>query len=1028
MITADRLRDDLVGTLRGDVDCDPVTTMLYASDASIYQIQPLGVVRPRGAADVAAVVSYAAANGLRIHPRGGGSGIAGESLGDGLVLDLSRYFRRITPARDGSTAAADAGATLWELNRALRRHGRWFGPDPITRSITTIGSVIARDACGSHYLRSGSARDNIRSLRFVAADGQIIQAGRHSTIESGPAGDLVRGLVAIVKKYERTLRREHSGSNLSSPSQPGVDSSGQWSSQSIGESGGRRTPWLNHPPPFYRVDDLIAGDGTVDLARFMCGTQGTLGVITDAVVDGENIPTHRAVAVFFYHRLDSAVRAAAASIDMGTVAADWMDRRLLQIARQTDSRYRAWIPSAAEAMVLCELQGESESDLRHRLSVLESVMSRGDDAAFGYVDAVDRHDRDHLWSLPRRVIPRLYQLRADAAPQPFIEDVRVPPTRLVDAIAAVRDVLSSVGTTATMFGQTGRGSLHIRPFLNLALPDDRKRLLELSRGIAEVVWDHGGHISVGHAAGLSKSHLLPAQYGPWWRVMGEVRRLFDPTEMFNPGRLFGSSLPEPNERLRPSHRQIEIVNGDRVVEEADRHSAAMRRAGRREISSLPVLQHWPPGGELSAAARLCNGCGRCRSLGDDSRQCPVFRATPTEEATPRAKANLLRAIVSGQLPVEALSSEAAKRVADLCFNCHQCRLDCPASVDVPKIVGEIKAQHVADNGQTFAEVFLSRIDSVAAAASRFPWISNRLMRSPMARFLAERLIGFSAARELPTVSRETFLRQATRRRWHRPVDYGGLKVCYFVDHYANHHDPDIGRAVAEVIQHNSIGLYVPAGQIPSGMARITSGDLASARKVARRNVRVLIEAVRAGYDIVASEPAAVLCLKHEYPNLLGTEDAHKVADRTRDIFDYLWYIHGGRRLDTRFESIDASIAYHLPCHLRVLDPTYTTAKVLDLIPSLDVQIIEAGCSGMAGTWGLRRENYRNSLRIGWPLISKMRAADVTAAASDCSACRMQIHHGSGRASVHPIKLLAAAYGRMPIEDVIHINQNPTTEN
>lgn len=987
-----RIEDDLRGILRGDVDCDPVTTQLYASDASVYQIRPRGVIRPRTAGDIELTISYAAEHDLPLHTRGGGSGIAGESLGYGLVVDMSRYMRRIEVLGDGSKLHVESGATLTDINRVLRPLGRWYGPDPITRSITTIGSVIARDATGSHYLRSGSARDNIDSVEFVTAAGDTAAASRHDVDAVGnndddqkhyadptTAGVLAAGVAAIRDRFADVL---------------------------ADRTGGR-------PTPGYRIDDCTTPDGRIDLAKFMCGAQGTLGVMTSATIHSEPIPPHRGVVMLFYHRLDLAVGGAIDALSHGVVACDWMDRRLLQIARDTDGQFRAMVPAAAEAMVLVEIQGGSLADLDQRLVRLKSALSRGPGGAFEAYTTTAQQQRDRFWSLSRRVIQRLFHLQTDQSPQPFIEDVRVDPPQLVPAILAIRGVLHDHDTTATMFGRMGQSSLHIRPFLNLAVESQRDTMAKLSASIAAVVWKHGGEIASTHAAGLSKTSLLPTQYGELWQAMGQVKQLFDPNQRLNPNKLFGASLQLPHENLRPSHRQIEVTAGNRMLESADREMAELSRTGRYSITALPVMQHWPPGGEVSTVSRLCNGCGRCRTTSTDQRQCPVFRAIPTEEATPRAKANLLRGVISGEIPVEELSGEKAKAVADLCFNCHQCRVDCPASVDIPKIVGELKAQYVAGNGQTLSGYFMSRIDSVAALASIFPWLSNRLMASPAARWVAQRTVGLSSARTLPPVARETFIRHASRRRLTRRSPHGGLKVCYFVDHYANHHEPEIGKAVVEVFAQNEIGLYVPPGQSFSGMARFTLGDIPAARKIARKNIRLLAEAVRAGYDIVATEPAAVLCLKHEYQNLLGTEDSLLVAEHTWDAAAYLWHLHQNDRLSTEFQSIDASVAYHQPCHLRVLDPDGVTVKLLNLIPGLNVADVQSGCTGMAGTWGLRRENYRNSLRIGWPLISAMRHADADVAATGCAACRMQIEHGAARSTVHPIKLLAHAYGRMP---------------
>ena len=328
--------------------------------------------------------------------------------------------------------------------------------------------------------------------------------------------------------------------------------------------------------------------------------------------------------------------------------------------------------------------------------------------------------------------------------------------------------------------------------------------------------------------------------------MGQVKRLFDPHYRLNPGKLFGSEFQKPNENLRPATQTIEIASDNRVLVQADARTLLAARSEGKSVPQLQVLQHWPAGGMITDVTRGCNGCARCRTTSPSERQCPVFRATSREEASPRAKANLLRGVLSGQLSVDDLTDERAKTIADLCFNCHQCRLECPASVDIPKIVGELKAQYVATNGLPLSDALMGRIDTVAATMSRLPWLSNLLMRSRLSRWLAERMLGLSASRPLPPVVPETFLRYASGRRWTRPLPHGGLKVAYFVDLYANYFDPDIGRALAEVLQQNSIGLYVPSAQHASGMARITSGDLKGARKIARKNVRLLSDAVQTG--------------------------------------------------------------------------------------------------------------------------------------------------------------------------------------
>jgi Fe-S oxidoreductase len=604
-------------------------------------------------------------------------------------------------------------------------------------------------------------------------------------------------------------------------------------------------------------------------------------------------------------------------------------------------------------------------------------------------------------------------VKGDQSPVPLIEDVWVPPQSLPAALTAIHDVLQKFQITSTVFAHAGHGQLHIRPFLDLAAHKDTSRLKALSEEIAEAVWACGGLLGAEHAAGRSRSWLLRRQYRDVWPAMLQLKQLFDPRDQMNPGKLAALHPEKCDEHLRPVSASLDVTREDKPLISASVAEVAAAEARDQPVKRLPVLQQWGEGRAIEDAVRACNGCGRCRTTAPDQRQCPMFRILPIEEASPRAKANLLRGVLTGVLDPSDLALDRAKEIADLCFGCHQCRLECAASVDIPKIVGEIKAQYVATNGLKLSDLLMSRIERVASFASHMPTLANYVMRSRTWRWILERAFGLSQARSLPPLASKSFLRYAAGRRWHKPSSHGWTKVVYFVDHYATYHDVELGVALAEVLLHNQIDLFVPPRQVASGMARIAAGDFRGAKRIARRNVRILADAVRQGYTIVATEPAAALCLKREYVHLLGDEDSRTVAANTFEACQYLWDLHQQNRLSLDFNTIAAEVAYHQPCHIRAIDGGRSGPKLMELIPGLSVQSVDRGCSGMAGTWGLERKNYRNSLRIGWPLITAMRKHTAHAAATECSTCKMQIEHGSGRSTLHPIKLLAHAYGRLP---------------
>jgi Fe-S oxidoreductase len=510
------------------------------------------------------------------------------------------------------------------------------------------------------------------------------------------------------------------------------------------------------------------------------------------------------------------------------------------------------------------------------------------------------------------------------------------------------------------------------------------------------------------------------QFGPLYDVFREVKRIFDPQNLLNPGKVV-ADVPQPiTKNLRsfaaeaaaaestapqPAEAAVGATNGDAAATIAT------------PFKPLELLLSWQT--PLPLIAGSCNGCGRCRTQSPDTRMCPIFRIAPSEEASPRAKANLMRAVVGGQLDPGLLSKDEMKSIADLCVNCHQCRLECPAAVDIPKLMIEAKAQYVATNGLGTTDWIVSRLDSTARWSSRFATLANWALHTRWTRWVLEKTVGIAQGRKLPSIAAVSFLRRAERRRLTRPTRRTGGKVLYFVDLYANWYDVQLAEAFVAVLEHNNIAVYVHPEQQASGMARISLGDIERARKVAARNVRVLAEAVRQGYEIVCTEPSAALCLTHEYPQLLDDEDCRLVAEHTHEACTWLWRQHEAGKLELNFQPLNLTLGYHLPCHLRALEVGTPGENLLKLIKGVTVRRIDRGCSGMAGTFGLKRENYRASLRAGWGLISAMRDPAIQVGTTECSACKMQMEQGTPKPTIHPLKILALAYGLMPeVESLI----------
>jgi FAD/FMN-containing dehydrogenase/Fe-S oxidoreductase len=972
-----RIIEDLTPELQGEIHCDPLMVSMYATDGSLYQVPPLGVICPRSREDVVALVRYAIREKIPLTARGAGTGLAGESLGTGLAIDFSRHMHRIESI-DATTVRVQPGVVCRELNRVLRRHGRYFPPDPSGASVTTVGSMLALDAAGSHSVRVGSTRDHVQSLEVVLAEGHCLELADEpivaATADSSDdiAATVGRPETVAVAAEAKTRRRlvrqlaELLGAN----------------STLIAE----RQPSLIRNRCGYFLRGVLAG-GRLRMPRLLVGSEGTLALFTAATLHTAPLPAHRGVVLLIFGKMETAVAAVQAISTQQPSACDLLDRRLLSLARESDRRFAELIPASAEAALIVEQTGFAPSQIQSRIRMVIDTVRRSLDAEIVAHEAHTLDEVDFLWSLPEKVVPLLARLQGSTRPLAFVEDVAVPPEVLHDFLVRAQNTFQKHRVTASLYAHAAAGQVHLRPFLPAPTAETAPLLEAIARDLYELVFQVGGTISGEHGVGLSRTEFVHEQYGPLYDVFREIKQVFDPQALLNPGKILNDDPHLMVRNLRPPLPQ--------------------------PPQAVELQLRWKAD-ELWQVASRCNGCGHCRTRKEGLRMCPVFRIERSEEASPRAKANLIRQLLGGQLSAQEFATPEFKRIANLCFNCKQCQLECPSNVNVPQMMIEAKAAYVAEHGLGQADWILSRAHSFGALGSAASIAFNWALGNPMARWVIEKVCGISRLRKLPAFARRSFLRLAQREVLTRPVVRQSEKtVVYFVDHYANYHDPELARAFVAILRHNRIPVHVPPGQLASGMAMISAGDLDAAREFARANLRELADFAREGCPIVCTEPAAALCLKTEYPLLLDHPDVATVAGQVVEAGAFLERLHHAGRLRTDFAPLDVRVGYHTPCHLKALECGTPFENLLRLIPLMQVHKIEEGCSGMAGAWGLAEENFRDSIRIGWGLISRMRAGDLTAGATECSSCKMQMEQGTSTPTLHPIKLLALSYGLMP---------------
>jgi FAD/FMN-containing dehydrogenase/Fe-S oxidoreductase len=960
-----RIHDDLKGLVKGELLFDNISRVLYSTDASIFEVQPAGIVVPRDEEDVCALVKYAGENQVQLIARGAGTGIAGESLGRGIIVDLSRHFRAILETT-ADTVRVQPGVVHRDLSERLAALGRRFAPGPAGGECT-IGGMLATNASGSRAFRHGYTRDHVAALRTVFDNGDAIWVGREprSPPADRPHGrveDIVSSVVTLLEQRAKVI---------------------QW-----------RRPRTRFDRCGYLLHDVLDAD-TLDLSRLLIGSEGTLGIFTEATLRTIPLPAGRALALLGLDSLDDALRASSAARATGPTICDLIDRRLLHLMRGSEPEVAELVPAAAEAVLLVEYEADSPTAARRLALELVQIIRRSERPAIAAQVAADDENIKRLWQVREAALPGLYGLRGTNQPLPFVEDVGVPADVLANYLHRVREVLRRREITASFLIHTLTGQVHMRPFLPCGRPEDAGRLWSLADEVYEIVLDLGGTISAQHGTGLARTPWTGRQAGPLLDVWSDLKTIFDPRHIFNPGKII--PLPEGGHPW-PVRQGAGVPT---AVETTEEPAAAVTLALR-----------WGPG-EAAAECVRCNGCGNCRTEAPAQRMCPIFRAGPTEAATPRAKANLLRHLLRPGADPKGLAADDVRAVADLCVNCKMCAVECPAHIQVPKLMLEAKAAHVAEHGLDRHHWVLARTESFAWLGSAFAPVVNAFLGSPVARWVLEKLFGISRHRRLPAFTARSFLRRARHRGWDRKPRSSRPRVAYFADVFANYIDPSIAEAVVAVLHHNGHEVYVPPGQRSCGMAPLAYGDVETARETVQHNLRVLADVAREGWPILCSEPTAALMFRHDALDLLDDPDAELVAAQTVEATSFLWGLHRRGQLRTDFDALPLSIGHHVPCHLKALGGPPRGPELLALVPGLRVHTIDLSCSGMAGTFGLAAETHALSLEAGRPMLEELGRPRVIFGSTECSTCRLQMEDGGGKRTLHPVQYLALAYGLLP---------------
>lgn len=949
----------LARELAGEVRFDAYTRHLFSTDASMYAIEPIGVAFPRDADDVAAALQIAGRFGVPVLPRGGGTSLGGQTVGHAVVLDFSRYMHGLVAIdTEAGTARVQPGLVQDDLNRAAAAHGLWFAPDTSTANRATLGGMIGNNSCGARSARYGMTIDHVESLDVVLSDGSrtrlesvseevMARRARATSLEAR----LYRDVPALVERHAAAIAH---------------DTPPYWR-----RSGG------------YRLERMLPQYGPFNLANLVVGSEGTLAVVVEANVRLVRQPTAVVAVAGHFETPIAAIRAVEDARGCNAAAIELVDRFILDLARRSPehSQLVSILEGDPGALLWVEFYGDSLAETRACAQQLEARW-RANRHSYAIARAETPADLRRYRELRKAGLGLLMAAgQGRERSLAFVEDTAVDPARLAEYTERFAALLDRHGLRAGFYGHASAGCLHIRPFMDLARPGEVQRLRALAEAVCELVTEFGGMNSSEHGDGLVRSEFNRRIFGEeLYGAMREVKRIFDPEGRLNPGKKVDA--PPMTEHLRePALPPARL---------------------------LPTHFSFEAHGGMRDAANRCVRIGACRkSAASGGTMCPSFMATRDEQHSTRGRANALVHALSSPDPRAALGDERLYETLDLCLECKACKSECPMSVDMAALKSEFLSHYHDRHGVPLRARLLGNARAVNRVGAALAPLSNWVGRSGVLRAAAERVTGIDRRRTLPAFQRETLSRWFRNRDARGARKAGRGRVAFLADSFTSYTEPAIGRAAIEMLERAGWEVELVA-DVCCGRALISKGMLTQARARHTELITRLAPLARAAVPIVGCEPSCVFTLTDELPALSpGDAGAAAIARQARLVDALLAEALEDGSLPVAEEAaLPRRVLFHGHCHQKAADALAGSVALLRQIPGAQIDVLDAGCCGMAGSFGFEREHYDLSLQIGamrlFPVVNA--APDAVIAATGVS-CRQQIAQGTGRRAVHPVMLL-----------------------
>ncbi len=951
-----QLVDELNLQVQGEVRFDKMSRALWSTDASIYQIEPVGVVLPKTKDDIIAVLETAQKYGVSVLPRGGGTSLAGQTVGESIVLDFSRYMRDVVEINpEEGWVRTQPGIILDELNRILAPHNVLFAPDPSTSSRGNVGGALGNNSCGAHSIMWGKTVDNVHELDVILSNGDTTTFGQLSgdSLEakmrgSGFEGDIYRSLFEIGEGNRDEI--------LS------------------------RYPKIQRRVSGYNLDEFVSGSN-FNMARFVVGSEGTLVTITEAKLRVVPVPKYKGLAVLHCMELIESMEATVAALDLDPSAIELIGSMIIRQAQSnlSYSRITDFIEGEPEALLAIELVANSEKELAHKFDLLKEMISKG---GWGYslVWLTKDADQEKVWDVRKAGLGLMMNVPGDAKPLPFVEDTAVSPHVLPDFVRRFDSIVRKHGTEAGYYGHASVGCLHIRPLINLKNQEGIDRMVAISDEISDLVLEFGGSMSGEHGDGLVRSGYNEKMFGSQiYQAFRDVKTAFDPKKIMNPGKIVDSPPMTDNLRYGSTYGTLSPQTGFAFAEE----------------------------GSFATAIEMCNGQGACRKV-HGGTMCPSYMATRDEEHSTRGRANALRAAMSGAISTDMLTSERLYQVMDLCLECKACKAECPSNVDMAKLKYEFLNIYHQENGYGLNNRFFGNVDLLSKMGAFFAPISNWMMNTSFSKQLLEKTIGIDKRRQLPNFAPQTF------QQWFRsrvdtetPKNPKGM-VVLFPDTTTNYNHPELGIATVNILEKLGYEVILPNSRC-CGRPMLSNGMMSQAKANVDFNISSIYPFVEKGAKLVGIEPSCALGFISDFSDLASEpEKAKEISENTMLIEDFFLYATKEENFQFTNPPQNQKVVFHGHCHQKALVGTTSAMEVLKTIPGLEPVEIKSGCCGMAGSFGFYKDHFDISMQIGedtlFPAIREEN--DDVIVVSEGVSCRQQIEQGTQRKTKHLVELLS----------------------